>query len=104
MKWYEKIMSALATVTPDVRHGFAKTKAERYIVWQEDGGNYFRADDFTAEKIMSGTIDLFSKTEFDAWSEGVEDALDAAEISYHLNSVQFEEQTGFWHWEWVFEI
>ena len=29
---------------------------------------------------------------------------DSAEIAYYLNSVQFEEQTGFWHWEWVFNI
>lgn len=103
MRWYERIIAALTTVTTAVSHG-GRLKSDRYIVWQEEGGNYLRADDITAEKIITGTIDLFSKTEFDTWSWQVEDALDNAKIAYRLNSVQYEEQTGFWHWEWVFSV
>ena len=52
------------------------------------------------EKAMTGTTDLFSKIEFDPWREQFEAALDAAGIAWRLDSVDFEVDTGFWHWSW----
>ena len=104
MRWYEKIISALNTVAPGaVSHG-GRIKSERYFVWQEDGGNDLPANDRHVEYAVTGTVDLFSKTEFDPWSDAVRDAFNNAGIVWYLNSVQFEEDTGFWHWEWVFEV
>ena len=53
---------------------------------------------------MSGTTDLFSKQEFDPWKDAFEAQLNASPLSWYLNSVQFEEDTGFWHWEWVWSV
>ena len=104
MRWYEKIISALHSVAPGcVSHG-GRMKSQRYFVWQEDGENTLLAGNRHAETAVTGTVDLFSKTEFDPWCDALRGALDAAGIAWYLNSVQFEEDTGFWHWEWVFEV
>lgn len=103
MRWYEKLIAALKTVTEAVSHG-GRMKSERYFVWQEDGENDLLAGNRHTEHAVTGTVDLFSKVEFDPWCDELRAALDAAGIAWYLNSVQFEEDTGFWHWEWVFEV
>ena len=103
MRWYEKLISAIKTVSDAVSHG-GRMKSERYFVWQEDGENDLLAGNRHAERAVTGTVDLFSKQEFDPWSDELRAAFDTAGIAWHLNSVQFEEDTGFWHWEWVFEV
>jgi len=48
---------------------------------------------------------LFTKREFDPWKEEFEEALDASPyIAWRLNSVQFEPDTGFTHYEWRWEV
>ena len=103
MKWYEKIIEALTTITDKVGHG-EHLKGSRYFVWQEDGTNDLYGGNRHAEKAMTGTIDLYSKTEFDPWVETLGDVLEEAGIPYYLNSIQFEPETKYWHWEWVWTV
>ena len=103
MTWQERIVAAHLAVTDAVSHSL-RLKSERYFVWQEDGANDLEADGVHAEKSVSGTTDLFTKQEFDPWKEQFEAALDAAGIAWYLNSIQYEEDTGFTHYEWVWEV
>ena len=104
MRWYERIIAAHVAVTDNVRHG-EHLHSDRYFVWQEDGADDFEADGIHAEKAMTGTTDLFTKQEFDPWREDFEAALDADDsIRWSLNSVQFEEKTGYWHYEWEWTV
>lgn len=104
MKWYEKIIAAHTAVTDAVSHG-GRLKSDRYFVWQEDGSADFLADNIHAEKAVSGSTDLFTKQEFDPWKEAFEEALDNAEgICWELNSIQFEPDTKFWHYEWIWTV
>lgn len=104
MSWQEHIIDAHLAVTDAVRHG-EFTKSDRYFVWQEDGANNLMADDIHAGKVITGTTDLFTKREFDPWKEEIEKAFDASPyICWELNSIQKEEDTGFWHYEWVWEV
>ena len=73
-------------------------------MWQEDGANDFLAEDTHAEKAVTGTTDLFTKQEFDPWRAALEQSFDAALLVWKLNSVQYEEETGFWHYEWAWEV
>ena len=57
-----------------------------------------------AEKAVTGSTDLFTKQEFDPWRDDLEAAFDAAGLVWHLNSAQYEEETGFWHYEWDWEV
>ena len=102
--WTEHIIAAHLAVTDAVRCG-EMMQSDRYFVWQEDGGNDLLADDRHAEKAVTGTTDLFTKLEFDPWKEEMEAAFDASPyIAWRLNSVQFEPDTGFTHYEWRWEV
>ena len=103
MTWYEKIISAHVAVTDAVSHG-QRLKSDRYFVWQEDGAADLLADNVHIEKAVTGSTDLFTKQEFDPWREDFEASLDASGIGWRLNSVQYEPDTGFWHYEWLWSV
>lgn len=100
---FDTIIAAHAAVTPSVRHGY-HLKTDRYFVWQEDGSNDFLADGLHAERAVTGTTDLFTRREFDPWKDAMEQSFEAHGICWNLNSVQFEQDTGYWHYEWVWEL
>lgn len=104
MSWYEKIIKAHTNVTDQVSHG-GRLKSDRYFVWQEEGSADLIADNVHAEKAVSGSTDLFTKQEFDPWKDAFEASMDAVPgLAWRLNSVQFEPDTGFWHYEWKWVI
>ena len=103
MTWQEQIVAAHLAVTDAVSHSL-RLQSERYFVWQEDGTKDLEANGVHVEKAVTGTTDLFTKREFDPWKEQFEAALDAAGIAWYLNSIQYEEDTGFTHYEWVWEV
>lgn len=102
--WYEKIIDAHLAVTDAVSHG-ERMKSDRYFVWQEDGTDDLMADNKHIEAAVTGTTDLFTKREFDPWKDMFETALnDSPYITWRLNSTQFEKDTGFWHYEWIWGV
>lgn len=104
MTWYEKIIAVHLAVTDEVSHA-EHMQSDRYFVWQEDGQNAFYAGCKRAEQAVTGTTDLYTKMEFDPWKAQFEAALNGdPEIAWGLNSVQYEEDTGFYHYEWVWEV
>lgn len=103
MTWYEKIIAAHTAVTDQVSH-ITRLPSERYFVWQEDGSNDLSANNGHGEKAMSGSTDLFTKMEFDPWADAIGKNLSRYGISWQLNSVQREEDTGFIHYEWIWEV
>ena len=103
MNWTDRIVAAHLAVTDAVSHGH-RMQSDRYFVWQEDGANDLQAENAHAEQSVTGTTDLFTKQELDPWAAGLEASLSEYQIAWYLNSVQFEEDTGFWHYEWVWEV
>ena len=101
--WAQRVIAAHLAVTDAVSHG-GRLQSDRYLVWQEDGANDFEAGGVHAEKGVTGSTDLFTKQEFDPWRDELEAAFDAAGLVWTLNSCQFEEETGFWHYEWDWEV
>lgn len=104
MNWYEIIVAAHLAVCKVVSHG-QRLQSDRYFVWQEDGADALVADGVHSETAVTGTTDLFTKREFDPWKAAFETAMDASPyILWELNSIQFEPDTGFWHYEWVWSV
>ena len=104
MTWYEKIIAVHRQVTDKVSHG-GRMKSNRYFVWQEDGANDLIANGKHIERAVTGTTDLFTKREFDSWAAELEAALSASKyISCRLESVDFEVETGFWHYQWRWSV
>ncbi|MGN0134735.1 MAG: hypothetical protein ACI4AO_08405 [Anaerotignum sp.] len=101
----QKVKDALLTVTEAVFHYFAVDKPDQYIVWAESGeANSVEADNCKQEQTIGGTIDYFTKTDFDQNIDAIQNAMKSAEISFSLESVQYEEETGYIHYEWKFEV
>lgn len=53
---------------------------------------------------MQGSTDLYTKIEFDPWVEELGIAFDKAEISYSYTFIEYEEDTGFYHHSWDWEV
>lgn len=103
MTWYEEVIAVHKAVTDAVSHG-QRLKSSRYFVWQEDGAADFEAGNRHVEKAVTGSTDLFTKREFDPWKEEFEASLNKSRLVWRLESVQFEPDTGFWHYEWVWGL
>ena len=104
MNCLDRVKRALLTVSENVGHYEALKETPPYIVWAEERGNDLEADNVHAERGWTGTVDLFTKTENDPLVEAVGEALSSAGIAWYLNSVQFEDDTGLIHHEWVWEV
>lgn len=103
MSWYERVIQAHLQVTDQISHG-QRLKSERYFVWGEDGSNDLIGDNQHVERAVTGATDLYTKQEFDPWADALGEALSAAGIAWALVGVDFEEDTGFWHWSWDWEV
>lgn len=99
------LKEALLTVSTNLYHYTApKNGAVPYLVWAEDTRSDFIADNKHVEAGIEGTIDFFTRTENDPLKEAVEAVLNDLPIGWYLNSIQYEEDTGLIHFEWVFNL
>ncbi|MDF2820188.1 MAG: hypothetical protein K0R15_629 [Clostridiales bacterium] len=99
------IRDILLTVTPNVHHFKASKQTGNYIVWAEDGqGDTLYSENKMQMQVIQGTIDYFTTIEFDPTFDVIQETLNNAQVAYSLNSIQHEEETGYIHYEWVFEV
>lgn len=103
MKWYEQIVKAHVAVTDAVSH-VARLTSDRYFVWHEDGSNDLSANGAHVETAMTGATDLYTKLEFDPWVEEIGRSFSANGIAWNLISVDYEEETKFFHYSWDWEV
>lgn len=100
----ETIKQALLSVTQNVYLYTAKGNSKApYVVYGVDGDNNLFGGNGRAELADAGYIDLFTKSATDPLIKDIPEALDIAEVSFYLNSVQFEEETSLLHYEWRWE-
>jgi len=104
----EQIGTELAKITENSYHYWrsAPKGVKSYIVWAEDEeSSSLDADNKKQKQGLHGTIDYFTKTEFDENVDKIQEALnDLENVSFRLNSVQYEEETTFIHHEWEFWV
>lgn len=101
----QDLRDLLLAVTPNVFHYDASGQTGNYIVWAEDGeGASGHADGQKTTQVIQGTIDYFTRTEFDPVVDEIQDKLNSVDIAWRLNSIQHEKDTGYIHFEWVWEM
>ena len=99
------IPELLLQITNNVGHYEAMKKTDKYIVWAEDSeGDSMEGNDQKINQSIQGTIDYFTKADADENVDKIQDMLKDACISFYLNSVQYEDETEYIHYEWVFEV
>jgi len=103
VSWMDKIIEAHTAVTDAVSH-YKRLKSDRYFVWAEDGRSDLIADGAHSERVVTGVTDLFTKIEGDPWAAALEESFDGKGIAWRLNSVQYEDDTGFIHTQWDWEV
>lgn len=75
------------------------------VVSLDSAGDTVFGDGHLSCQAVEGTVDLFLKdvaTTNPQIVQGVLDDLDGC--AWQLNSVQYEEDTGYIHWEWVYQL
>jgi len=86
-------------------HYYADGATGNYIVWAEDSqGDSLHSDNVMKALAVQGTIDYYTKTEYDTIAQEIEMAMNNSKISWKLNSIQFEEENGYIHSEWIWEV
>ena len=99
------VRDALKRVMDDVFHYEAYEKKNKYIVWQEETeANSHVADNKKDIQVLQGSIDYFTKEDVDENVDKIQVSLETMGISFRLNSVQHEEETGYIHFEWIWEV
>lgn len=92
---------AFAEITEVCYHYWRPVKTVPCLIWAEDGeDDSFHSDNHKSEQRIVGTIDLFTKTEFDPIADQVQETLDDLGLTWTLESVQYEEETNLIHMEW----
>lgn len=101
----KKIRDVLIPLGVPVNHYTAAEKPDNYIVWSEDSQyNSVWGDNHMTNQAIEGTIHYFTRTEYDPVADAIMDVLNDAEISFRLNSIQYEDETGYIHIEWVWRL
>jgi len=102
----EQVRDLFLSILPTATfHYNAWSKPDKYIVWAEDGqSDAIHADNQMQIQVLQGTVDYFTKTEFDPMIDTIQQAMNGVDMAWALNSVQHEEDTGFIHHEWTWEV
>jgi len=96
--------NALLTVGVPVSRYKAVECPDKYIVWAEDNqADSIWADGKMQEQAIEGTVDYFTKTEDDPNVDKIQQALNGV-CSWRLNSVQYEDDTRYIHYEWTWQV
>lgn len=101
----QQIGMAFAAVTPKCYHYWRPVKNVPCLIWAESGeDNSFHSNNRKSEQRIVGTVDLFTKTEFDPIADSVQSTLDNLGVTWSLTSVQYEDETNLIHYEWSWGV
>lgn len=104
----ETMGAAFAELSPYVYHYWRPRPdgIDTYIIWAEDTeDNSLNGDNKKLEQGIHGTIDLFTVNEYDPLIDAIQYKLNHIEnVSWRLNSSQYEDDTGLIHFEWEWRL
>lgn len=124
----ELVQALKATGYAWAHFGWSRAPEGDYGVYAEEGANDLIASGRHVERVVRLTVDYFTRavdsrvvysgdgeayntdgTGLYSWFDShpaktaIEEALDSVGCAWYLNSVQFENDTGYVHFEWVVE-
>lgn len=101
---FETLLALLqATRIPFAAYAWDRAPEPPYGVISLEGQEESDAgDDRITHQALRGSIDLFVAGGSSQDPKTVQDAINGI-VPWRLNSVQYEDDTGLVHWEWIFE-
>lgn len=97
-----QLKTALATTLyPFAHYAWSHAPSGDYGVYGEDGGAELSADNLSHESKVEVVVDLFTRKDDGAPKTAVESAIRNAGGKAHLDTVQYEDDTGYIHYSWV---
>lgn len=88
--------------------GWASAPKGDYGVWAEESADQFQADNRYGEHFQIGYIHWFTRSDSEEGKDAIEDYLKQVQeenvCAWYLNTIQYEENTHFIHYEWVVEV
>ena len=75
-----------------------------YGVWGEERGRDFTADNSHAETATVCFASYFTRDDSGAPRRKIEAELNALRFPWRLNSIQYEDDTGYIHFEWLVTV
>lgn len=101
-----KVANALAATQLKFAHfGWEKAPAGDYGVYGEESYNAFHAEGgYVLEQAEHGWVDYFTRADDNSAKTTIETELNKVEgITWYLNTIQYEEDTHYIHYEWIYE-
>lgn len=101
----ETIKQALLALTSNVFNFVASPSiGPPYIIYQQDRDNDLCAGNRHAETAAVVIVDLFTRKAKDPLVTSIPAALEDVGAAWYLNSTQYENETGLYHFEWYAEV
>ena len=91
---------------PCVVTHYTRTKAAPpFLIWAEDGEEEsFHSNNRKSEQQITGTVNYYTKTEFDPLVDVIQSILNDNTIAWTLEAVMYEEETELIHYTWRWSI
>lgn len=83
---------------------WSKAPGGDYGVYAEDEADDFLADGEHAENALQCAVDLFTRTEGNVPRDAIENALSVFNAPWYLDTIQYEDDTGYIHYTWVVTV
>lgn len=96
---------ALASTGYSFAHyGWSHAPAGDYGVFGEDEADDFLADGHHTEKAVQCAVDYFTRDDSGTPRATIEAVLEALNMPWYLNTIQYEDDTGYIHYEWIVTV
>lgn len=102
-----KVRDALTSIENlKVYHYWHPRLEAPYCIWAEESeGDSIWTSNHLQEQIIQGSVDYFTKMEFDPVVDEIQSALNGVELlGWNLEAIQYEDETNLIHYTWSFEV
>jgi hypothetical protein len=100
-----QIGTAFASLTQNCYHYYRPVKDMPCIIWAETGeNNSFHSDNQKSEQRIVGTVDCFTKSEFDPLLDDIQQTFADLGLTWTLDAVQYETETKLIHYTWSWGV
>lgn len=105
MTMLDELINALAeTGYQFAHHAWSKAPEGDYGIYAEDSGDDLVCDEKHVERGTDCYLHYFTRDDSSTPRTTIEGVLNSLQIPWFLNSVQYENDTGYIHYEWGFSV